>query len=848
MPPLLKLADHPRDRILERSSLPPQVIDRARLLLKDLPDDGASTYHWTLTSGGKMYGHLAVKRVGKERTPVVSTFLGPNMKPSGMELSLALGSPLAKTAEVKTKLLPHQQRVVDRMQEDDQPGLVVAHGLGSGKTLTSIAAQDALKRSATVVVPAALQENYRKEQAKHLLGRPQKTDIETLQRVALDGAPKPNQMLIVDEAHRARDPASATFQALKTNSAEKRMLLTGSPFYNHPADIAPLINLAAGKKLLPMDRNDFEGKYMSIRRESPGLWDKYVHGAQDAEVPILNPRRADELASTLRKWVDYHPGTRDGFPDVKREDVVVEMGEGQKKIYDTLMGEAPAWVAAKVRKGLPPSKAESASLGAFLTGPRQVANSTAGFQTEGDPESPKIRKAFENLQGMLKNNPEGRAVIYSNYLDAGINPYKKLLQEAGIAHGEFTGKQKASERDQMVRDYNEGKLRALLLSSAGGEGLDLKGTRMVQVMEPHWNEEKLKQVEGRAARFKSHEALPEDQRNLVIQRYLAGVKPGVGSWLKQKLFNSKPDQSVDQYLAMMSKNKEDLNQQFRGLLTQPGAKTAAPHHDFLNSVEDEARKRGYHMFAVVEDPKVKDGGSFHLGDGNKASAIHHARQAHMKWEGKNGIDSFHERRPELRAAEKKAADEYDEPSELRTKTLGFLGGVLPMHAAIAAHTNGLPLGAQILPHAVFSPMSYFVGKHMMRDGDLQAKALAKRMVKQPRARAEQEEIAERSGLGLVGPTLKGGLKGTAASIFGGLPILAERAHLKDPHLPAGAAIMLGGNMIGSLARVLSERDRARSAINQLDHARVQVEEGEHKKLKRLKKQVVKLEGKLSDQL
>ena len=38
---------------------------------------------------------------------------------------------LNKVAKVKTELKPHQKRVVQRIQE--QPGLVVAHGLGSGK-------------------------------------------------------------------------------------------------------------------------------------------------------------------------------------------------------------------------------------------------------------------------------------------------------------------------------------------------------------------------------------------------------------------------------------------------------------------------------------------------------------------------------------------------------------------------------------------------------------------------------------------------------------------------------------------------------------------------------------------
>jgi len=81
-----------------------------------------------------------------------------------------------KLAKLTTKLKPHQQRVVDRMQDEDQPGLVVVHGLGSGKTLTSIAVADALGLKADVVTPAALQQNYRKELSAHTKKAP-KTDL-----------------------------------------------------------------------------------------------------------------------------------------------------------------------------------------------------------------------------------------------------------------------------------------------------------------------------------------------------------------------------------------------------------------------------------------------------------------------------------------------------------------------------------------------------------------------------------------------------------------------------------------------------------------------------------------------
>ena len=61
--------------------------------------------------------------------------------------------------------LPHQQRAVDKLLKSDQPGLILWHGLGSGKTRTSIEAYKALHMPTSVIVPASLAGNYRKEAA-----------------------------------------------------------------------------------------------------------------------------------------------------------------------------------------------------------------------------------------------------------------------------------------------------------------------------------------------------------------------------------------------------------------------------------------------------------------------------------------------------------------------------------------------------------------------------------------------------------------------------------------------------------------------------------------------------------
>jgi SNF2 family DNA or RNA helicase len=238
------------------------------------------------------------------------------------------------------------------------------------------------------------------------------------------------------------------------------------------------------------------------------------------------------------------------------------MTSHQRDLYDAAISNAPSWVAQKVLRNLPPSKSEATQLNAFLTAARQIGNTTAGYDTYHTPEQPKIDAAVQHLQQMLEKNPNGKAVVYSNYLGSGINPYKAKLDALKIPYGEFTGEMNHQERDQLVKDSNANKLRALLLSRAGGEGLDLKGTRLIQLLDPHWNSSLGSQVIGRGIRYKSHDDLPVEDRQVAVQHFLA-TRPR--SSISERLHLSKPGHSADEYLRSLSEKKETLNQQFRDL-------------------------------------------------------------------------------------------------------------------------------------------------------------------------------------------------------------------------------------------------------------------------------------------
>jgi SNF2 family DNA or RNA helicase len=108
----------------------------------------------------------------------------------------------------------------------------------------------------------------------------------------------------------------------------------------------------------------------------------------------------------------------------------------------------------------------------------------------------------------------------------------------------------------------------LLVSGAGTEGLDLKGTKLVQLMEPHWNNSRLDQAIHRGIRFKSHEHLPENEREVRVQRYFSAFPKTLGN----RLHLTKPDKTVERYMYDMSNQKSELANQMMEALQEASDK------------------------------------------------------------------------------------------------------------------------------------------------------------------------------------------------------------------------------------------------------------------------------------
>lgn len=453
----------------------------------------------------------------------------------------------------EARLQEHQQRVVDKLDNTDN--LLVYHGLGSGKTLTALTAADQLRMPATVVGPASLRSNFLKEKRKHHIKA-------ALKYYTYNKPPEDAKGLVVfDEAHRMGRVGTQRSEYPDYIHGDKNLFLTGTPIRNNPSELIPLMRgLGIG---VNSDPKWFADTFIDSQKQNPGLWGR-LRGIKPGVV--LKAKNLDRLKKMLRGKVDYQASTVENYPSTEESNIEVEMTPVQEDIYRRALRNDPD-LQYKVEHGIAPSKSEAGPLNSFLSATRQISNFPGTSSGENMENAPKMKAVVDQIRQHMATDPNYRGVTYSNYISHGVEPIKTLLDREGISSELYTGQLSQKKKDQVIKDYNKGRIKQLLLSGAGSEGLDLKGTKLMQILEPHWNQPQLDQVKGRAVRYMSHDALPENERKVEIQNFLATLKP-------RGFIFKKRDTSSDQYLQMLSKQKTQLNQSFLDALQEVGSESA----------------------------------------------------------------------------------------------------------------------------------------------------------------------------------------------------------------------------------------------------------------------------------
>lgn len=126
----------------------------------------------------------------------------------------------------------------------------------------------------------------------------------------------------------------------------------------------------------------------------------------------------------------------------------------------------------------------------------------------------------------------------------------KKQSKDGFRFMEFHGGIDKEQREVNKQTYNlsENKfgkiMKIILISPAGTEGINLRNTRQVHIIEPYWNEVRIEQIIGRAIRICSHKDIPMDERKVDVFRY--------------KIIRSNGKETTDEKMESIARKKNNL--------------------------------------------------------------------------------------------------------------------------------------------------------------------------------------------------------------------------------------------------------------------------------------------------
>ena len=514
------------------------------------------------------------------------------------------------------QLQDHQKTALDLFIHSHNRGIFLLHSTGSGKTLTAIAIAEHFKRYREVVVISqkSLHDNFRKElkrygskididrykfvssNASNMIDKLE-TSTDDLTGVDIKSLRLDNKLIVIDEAHNllvgmsnGSKNATALYDMLMKAKNCRIIMLTASGIINNIFEIVPALNICKG----PIRSED--GEWTTLLPESSEDFSRYF--IDEKEMKLKN---VDKLRNRITGLVSYKGDyferkvlsfyqmlnskiVREHYPDrLPVKLVPVYMSNQQYGAYEQArekerLETRNAIVGSGVVKGeriiLGGELKKSSLFGkstSYRIKSRQISNvyQPEGININEDIETyaPKIYNIGKKIKPGLKT------LIYSNFVQAGITPMAAYLEHIGYkrydptnkteegihgCYGIYSGEVSSDDRTATLQEYNKpnSPLTVLLISSSGAEGLSTKGTRVVHILESYWNFERLLQVMARGIRYKSHEDLPEKERNVQVYIYLAVPPKDV----------KVVEKTTDVYLFTSAASKYQINQEMIKLM------------------------------------------------------------------------------------------------------------------------------------------------------------------------------------------------------------------------------------------------------------------------------------------
>jgi len=280
-----------------------------------------------------------------------------------------------------------------------------------------------------------------------------------------------------------------------------------------------------------------------------------------------------------------------------------------------------------------------------------------------------IGKYSSKIDNICKSihTSEGILLIYSQYIDGGLIPIALALEEMGFTRygqnvkslfktppTDIVDARTMKTKREMVdegRDFiparycmitgdprispnndyevkaatDEGnkdgyKIRVILISKAGSEGLDFKFIRQVHVLEPWYNMNRIEQIFGRAVRNFSHKDLPFEKRNVELFMY--------ATLLGQGSEGESNEEAADMYVYRVAEHKSIQIGKITRILKETAVDSILNHEQTNFTQQKMARinKRGVKQ--ILSSGLVLD--NFKVGDTPYSSACDYMKTCEFK--------------------------------------------------------------------------------------------------------------------------------------------------------------------------------------------------------------------------
>lgn len=460
------------------------------------------------------------------------------------------------------RLQAHQESVLNYLNHVNR--ILLFHGLGSGKTCTSIALALAKYQNNPIVVitPASLVSNYinelRGECGTHVRGRYElDVDIEARFRLVSkdkmyhDYKDRPevlcnelkNTVIVFDEVHRLlsyRDAKEYTFfqkilDCLKESS--KCVFLSATPITD-PYKLVPLARFLLTPK-------EFKRSALARARTARMFFDRY----SDRRDLIQNEQ---ELIDLFRNRVSYYVvNNARNYPRVVNHETLcyIEQGTTQEKIYRTAMGMNPNH-----------ENQQTSVTQEFLLSARKASNMVRGEHVRDRAMlKDKGIKFHACLESIARR--KGPFFVYSNFVtESGVDAFADYLEHLyhysdanrlvvpyrsyAVLRANDPDRHAILERFNSIDNRDGRNINIIIGSPNSAEGITLKRLREIHILDPHWMPTATEQIIARGVRYKSHDqvnyntvhvyhyyAVPRDPSLLSVDLHIKQMQIDKKRWL-----------------------------------------------------------------------------------------------------------------------------------------------------------------------------------------------------------------------------------------------------------------------------------------------------------------------------